>query len=135
MDVCTTVIVRFLDGTVQEHLNVSIKDVARMYSTKRYTLGKEPLLISCPNINQQLYYDAEQLKQYIQNDIDFTALYDALWCDGLYRNVITLKAEQKNEVEPNCLWLHQKEILLLVDDDRHITTSFNNSQDFFTKIA
>ena len=130
MDLCTTFIVRFLDGSVQEHLNFSIKDVVRMYSTKHYALGKEPILISSPDKDLKLYYDAEKLSMYMKNEISYSELYDELWCDGLYRNIMPLKAEKRNDIEQNSLWLNRSSKLILIDNDRNVTTALNSLKQF-----
>lgn len=133
MDVRTAIIVHFLNGDVQEHSDIMVQGVAKLLPGTGHAKGKEPILISRPQVGDKLYYNEGLFMQYAAGNIDFEELHNMTLCDGLYRNRTELH-ERGDRVEEGCLWMLLNDELTLIDDNRFAVAGAATIPKLFDKV-
>jgi hypothetical protein len=85
---------------------------------------RNPLLLTF-STGKKIYYDEEQVRNFVENNIDQLELVESTECEGLYRNTTRLKMDEHDELEEGWLWILKGQYVFLVDKDRSIYCPFD----------
>jgi hypothetical protein len=134
MDAPTTITVHF-PGEVPEVFNdITLLQLALRLEGRGYTVPQEPLLLELAAPAKKLYYEPGILHWYITGQSAYAEVLEALWCDGLYRNINSLVTQNESHIDAGHLWLRRGEELLLINHDDFVHTPFKVSESLFTKV-
>lgn len=115
---------RYLDGATMQINGISFNQVIRKVHEDAQKHDRTPLLITF-STGKNLYYDEEQVRNFVENNIDQLELVEATECDGIYRNATKLKMHGGEELEEGWLWTKKGNYVFLVDKDRSIYCDYD----------
>jgi len=117
-------VVRYLDGATMSMTGISFNECIRKVYDDAQKNQRNPLLVEF-STGKKLYYDEEQVRNFVENNIDQVELVEATECEGLYRNTTRLKMDEHDELEEGWLWTLKGQYVFLVDKDRSIYCPFD----------
>lgn len=85
----------------------------------------EPLKMIFTSTGKMLYMDKNAHTAFLRGEITMKELIELTETDDLYRNRIEVVSNEQITVEAGSLWKCRKQTLILIDDDRHVTTKLN----------
>jgi len=116
--------VSYLDGATMTLSGLSFKQIILFVSDDAKKHKRTPLLMVF-STGKKLYYDEEQIKLFVTDNIDQMELVENCECDGIYRNATRLKMENGEELEEGWLWTKKNQHVFLVDKDQGIYCPFD----------
>jgi len=116
--------VSYLDGATMTLSGLSFKQIILFVSDDAKKHKRNPLLMVF-STGKKLYYDEEQIKLFVTDNIDQMELVENCECDGIYRNNTRLKMENGEELEEGWLWTKKNNYVFLVDRDQGIYCPFD----------
>jgi hypothetical protein len=119
-----SVVVRYLDGAKMTMNGISFNQCIRKVHEDAEKNNRTPLVLTF-STGKKIYYDEEQVQNYVENNIDQLELVEATECDGIYRNTTKMKMENEEELEEGWLWTKKGDYVFLVDKDRSVYCEFD----------
>ncbi len=113
--------------------NISYREAIKVIVEKTDFFDYEPAEIVIPELRAILFFNKELFTAFIEDEISINELIEQTKIIGLFRNASDLEIDGET-IDKGSLWKypigHQKNVVVLVDDDRYIEYPF--SDDNFT---
>jgi hypothetical protein len=116
--------VSYLDGATMELNGISFNQCVRKVHEDAEKNDRTPLVLTF-STGKKIYYDEEQVRNFVENNIDQLELVEATECDGIYRNTTKMKMENQEELEEGSLWTKKGNYVFLVDKDRSVYCDYD----------
>ncbi len=134
MDSATNITLVFPGNIREEFTDITLEGLAGELCYREYPLGQFPLLMEFAD-GRKMYFNQNALRHYAEGNDTYEEIWQAMGCEGLYRNQGDLVTQKEARIDAGHLWLHRRSELILLDDDQYITCEFEKSKHLFEKIA
>jgi hypothetical protein len=118
--------VYYLDGSTLSLEKNSFTQFIKLIEEDAQKNNRIPLKMVF-STGKTLYYDEEQVRLFVNQNIDQVEFIENTECDGIYRNTSKLKGDEPEEIEEGCLWCRKGNYMFLIDKDRNMYCEFTDT--------